>query len=85
MIHSYQLVTGLMTGIAAIVFGLLPGLLRSFVDGFLRLVDALQAQGFHVPGQPRSPVSIDSIDQPREFALFGLAIIALTLLAYLAG
>jgi hypothetical protein len=82
MIHESQLVPGLVAGITAIVFGLIPGLAQTFLDGFVRLSDALQVRMFMAPRQSRSGVRID---QSLEFATFGLAIVVLTLLAYLAN
>jgi hypothetical protein len=82
MIHGSQLAAGLAAGIAAIVFGLVPGMAQSFVDGFLRLSDTVHVRMFQLPRQSRLLVRVD---QPVGFALFGLAIIAVTLLAYLRG
>ena len=82
MTHWDQLAPGLMAGITAIVFGLVPGLPQAFVEGFLRLSDALPVRMLQIPRRSRS---LAPMNQPRGFALFGLAIIAATLLAYLAG
>jgi hypothetical protein len=82
MIQWPQLSLGLLTGVAAIVFGSVPGLPQATTDGFMRLADAFQAQLFGVPMRPHSSASMD---QPRGFVLFGLAMITMTLLAYLAG
>ena len=82
MTHWDQLAPGLMVGITAIVFGLVPGLPQAFVDGFLRFSDALPMRMLQIPRRSRSLVLTN---QPRGFALFGLAIIAVTLLAYLAA
>ena len=49
MIHWNQLAPGLMAGITAIVFGLVPGLPQAFVDGFLRLSDTLPMRMLQVP------------------------------------
>ena len=82
MTHWDQLGPGLMAGVTAIVFGLTPGLPQAFLNGFMRLSDALPMWMLRVPRQSRSGVPMN---QPRGFALFGLAIIAVTLLAYLAA
>jgi len=82
MTHWDQLAPGLMAGVTAIVFGLVPGLPQAFVDGFLRLSDALPLRMLQVSRRSRSAVPMN---QPRGFALFGLGIIAVTLLGYLAG
>ena len=82
MVHESQLTAGLAAGIAAIVFGLVPGMAQTFLDGFARLSDALHVRMVQIPRQTCSAVPIE---QPRGFVLFGLAIIAVTLFAYLAG
>ena len=82
MTHWDQLAPGLMAGVTAIVFGLVPGLPQAFVDGFLRLSDALPVRMLQIPRRSRSVVPMN---QSRGFALFGLGIIAVTLLAYLAA
>jgi hypothetical protein len=82
MAHWDQLAPGLMAGITAIVFGLVPGLPQAFVEGFLRLSDALPVRMLQVPRRSRSAVPMN---QPRGFALFGLAIIAATLFGYLVS
>jgi hypothetical protein len=71
-----------MAGITAIVFGLVPGLPQAFVDGFLRFSDTLPKRMLQIPRQSRS---LAPMNQRRGFALFGLVIIAVTLLAYLAA
>lgn len=82
MIHGSQLVPGLVAGITAIAFGLIPGMAQTFLDGFARLSDALHLRMSIVPRQ--SPPAV-RIDQSVVFATFGLAIIAATLLADLAN
>lgn len=81
MVDPSQLATGIVAGMTAIAFGLVPGLPQSFVEGFCKLSNALQLRLF----LPARRYSIPAMEQPRGFAIFGLAIIAVTLLAYLAA
>jgi hypothetical protein len=82
MTHWNQLVPGVMAGVTAIIFGLIPGLPQTLVKGFVKLSEALQIRGFSFARVSQTHVRTP---QPREFAIFGLAIIALTLLAFLAS
>jgi len=82
MIHWNQLVTGITTGITAIIFGLTPGLPQALVEGFLKLSDSLPIRKFPFV---RQSGSLALIPQPREFKILGLAIIAVTLVAFLAA
>ena len=84
MIQQHLLVTGLSAGASAIVFGLAPGLPQTFVEGFSRLSDALHSQMRIFPSMQRFSQAAP-VEQPYGFVLFGLAIIAATLLAYLVS
>ena len=74
MIGPKEVVVGLTCGIVAIVFGLVPGLFQNFTVGIRNFSDALR-------GSPPSHVSTPN--QPVGLAIFGAALIALTVGAYL--
>jgi hypothetical protein len=79
MIDSNQLATGVTMGIVLIVMGLAPGLLQGFADGLSGLTDRLLL---------RSGSSSSARAQFHEthwFALAGVAVTALAILAYLAN
>ena len=86
MIDSGQFVNGLWMGIVLIVLGLVPGLLDKMING---LSDAARTISLRFPHPLRAPVpsrdpAVSSFPHRRWLAAAGLALIALSLLAYVS-
>jgi hypothetical protein len=74
MIGPREVVVGVACGVFALVFGLVPGLFQDLTNGIQNFSDAMR-------GDPPRPVTTST--QPTGLAIFGAALIALTLTAYL--
>jgi hypothetical protein len=74
-----QLVTLVMMGLCLILLGLWPGLLKSCADGIDDVTNLLLVRLGARSRQRSGPL------EPHWFALAGVAVIALTFLAYLSN
>jgi hypothetical protein len=77
VINTAQLVMGITVACVFIVLGLVPGLIQELADHLSNTVDLLLFQ-FPLPSRSRA-----DFEQPRWFALVGVALIAITLLLYM--
>jgi hypothetical protein len=79
VIGSDQLATLIVMGTGLILLGLVPGLLQNCADGICDLTDLLLIRMGHASR------SRAEFNEPHWFALAGVALIAVTLLAYISN